>query len=535
MMRIVEGNLIDIANREFYPCRITIEKDRIVSIERNANSYTHYILPGFIDAHVHVESSMLLPTEFSKMVIPQGTVAVVNDPHEIANVLGLPGVEFMLANSKKAKLKFFFGIPSCVPATAFDGTGGEISVKEIERLAKTGEFVALSEMMNVPGVLQNDVDILEKLKIAQRYNLKIDGHAPGLTGDALSSYIAHHIETDHECVTLAEAEEKISKGMKVIIREGSAAKNYEALKSLIGTHTDDILFCMDDAHPDELCQGHINTIVRKALSDGFGIFDVLQIACINPIKFYGLNVGMLREGDLADFIVVEDIETMRVVSTYINGEKISVGEYSNVPDTSFVINSFHHEPIALSAIATSFVGEVPCIKVIPNEIITEKINYSFGDIATTFESDIDADVLKIVYVNRYMNGIPQVGLIKGIGLKNGAFASSVSHDSHNLIAVGCSDEAIVAALNAVITHKGGLAVKHEQGVSILPLPVAGIMSDRSGQEVANDYLKLNQALQEMGCTLEAPFMTLSFMALLVIPSIRIGERGIFEYEKFDFV
>lgn len=537
-MKRIEGNLIDIENREFYPCEIAIADGKIVSIDRNSNSYDHYISPGFIDAHVHVESSMLMPTEFSKRVIPNGTVGVVADPHEIANVLGIEGVRLMVTNGEKAPLKFHWGIPSSVPATPFDKTSGVLTVKDTEELAKTGQFSLLSEVMNIPGVLDNDPEILDKIAIAKKYHLRIDGHSPDLRGDKLSTYIAHGIETDHESSTLEEAEEKISKGMNILIREGSAAKNYEALKSLIATNTENVMFCTDDSHADDLLeQGHINKIVKMAFRDGFGIFDVLQIACINPVKFYHLDVGTLHIGDKADFIILDDLASLNIVGTYINGQEVYLrGIEREYPDVKIpLLNVFHHDQIIVSEIETSVSGEVTCIQVIPDSILTEKKVVSFGKEPVRFQSDVEADLLKIIYLNRYFNSKPQVGFIFGIGLKRGAFASSISHDSHNVVAIGCTDEDLVAAINVIIQEKGGLAVQQGNKGLSLPLPVGGIMSDKTGQEVADQYSKLNLELHQMGCPLNSPFMTLSFMSLIVIPRLKIGEKGIFDVDRFEFI
>lgn len=536
-MKTIEGNLVDIINREIYPSTIKISGGRIVSIERNSNSYDRYIMPGFVDAHVHVESSMLLPVEFSNIVTQFGTVAVVNDPHEIANVLGVEGVKKMMENSEGAALKFYYGIPSCVPATSFDRIAKRIDAKDVEEMAATGRFVALSEMMNIPGVLNNDPEVVAKLSIAKKYNLRIDGHAPALRGDSLSLYIGHGIETDHECVALDEAEEKIMKGMKIIIREGSAAKNYDALKSLIGTHTDDVMFCTDDAHPHDLLQfGHINYMVKKALSDGFSIFDVLQVACLNPVYFYHLDVGTLNIGDKADFIITDDIEKMNIISTFIDGE--DVFKKRSLPDLKEkwnLFNFFHHEKLNVSDIETTISNQVACIKITPDELVTEKMIYSLDNEKDKFESDLSADVLKIVYLNRYLNGKPQVGFISGFGIKQGAFASCISHDSHNIIAIGCTDEDLVTSINAVIEQKGGLSVKNKGKLLTLPLPIGGIVSDLSCEEVAGRYLKLNDEIRTMGSPLKSPFMTLSFMSLIVIPYFKIGEKGMFDYSKFDFV
>ena len=537
-MEIVEGNLIDIENREFYPCAISISKGKIINIERNNNSYDQYISPGFIDAHVHVESSMLMPAEFSKLVISNGTVGVIADPHEIANVLGVEGVELMISNGEKAPLKFFWGIPSCVPATSFDKPGAVLSVDDTDKLAKSGKFTMLSEVMNVPGVINNDPDVIGKIEIAKKYQLKIDGHAQELVGDALSSYIAHGIETDHESSTIEEAEEKISKGMYIMIREGSAAKNYDALKSLIATHTDNVMFCTDDSHADDLLNGgHINKIVRKALADGFGIFDILQIACLNPVRFYNLNIGTLHVGDDADFIILDDIESLNISGTYIRG-KVVYSKNSSKDDSVCdipLLNKFHHDEICLSDLYTDVFGDVACIQVKPDSLLTDRKILHFDKEIENFQSDLDKDILKIVYLNRYFNSKPQIGFISGIGLNRGAFASSISHDSHNIIAVGCTDKDLVLAINELIKERGGLIVNEEGKLHSLPLPIGGIISDKSGREVANRYMELNKILSKMGTLLKSPFMTLSFMALIVIPVLKIGEKGIFDFEKFDFV
>lgn len=537
-MKTIEGNLIDIDNREFYPCAITITDGRIVSIERNSNSYDCYISPGFIDAHVHVESSMLMPSEFSRVVLSNGTVGVVSDPHEIANVLGVEGIKMMIQNGNQVSLKFFWGIPSCVPATSFDKPGHVITVDDTEKLAKSGQFTMLSEMMNVPGVLNNDPEVMQKIAIAKAYHLRIDGHAPELRGDTLSAYIARGIETDHESTTLEEAEEKIQKGMQILIREGSAAKNYDALKSLIATRTENVMFCTDDSHADDLIEkGHINKIVKRALADGFGLFDIFQIACVNPVKFYHLDVGTLHVGDKADFIVLSDLESLSIQATFIDGEQVYVegGKTTNSGIAIPRVNAFHHDRIESLSIQTDIEGDTPCIKIIPDNLVTDKKLFHVDHFIEGFQSNSTYDILKIVYVNRYFNTPPRVGFIHGVGLKAGAFASSISHDSHNIIAIGCTDKEITAAINHVIDHKGGLSVVHGEISLILPLPVGGIMSDEAAEQVSTRYLELNRMLRGMGTSLESPFMTLSFMSLMVIPSLKIGEGGLFDVEKLKFI
>lgn len=526
-MKVVKGNIVDIHNRKIFPGEILIKQGKIVSIHPNGESYNHYIAPGFIDAHVHIESSMLTPSEFSKLVIQKGTVAVVSDPHEIANVLGKRGVDFMVSDSKNARMKIFFTIPSCVPATPFDCSGGRISSDEVDDFFTTGNFVGLSEVMNAPGVLHRGTEIIRKIESARQRGLVVDGHAPGLSGASLENYIQAGISTDHECTESEEALEKLEAGMKILIREGSAARNYENLKSLIASHPNDVMFCTDDSHPDELLSmGHIDKMVKRAVADGFDLFDILNIACINPIRHYGLPVGMLREGDSADFVIFEDLQHFAVKSVYIDGEE----KWDNRPLNHFNCNKIH--PQDLSRIVHD---ELICIQVSDGEIVTKKKVFPISSIPFNFESDISRDILKIVYLNRYIEKSPQVAYIHGIGLQRGAFATSISHDSHNIIAVGCHDAEIASAINCLIEEKGGLAVVDSSVQEVMPLPIAGIMSDRDGFYVATMWKKLIAHLSDMGCKLSSPFMTLSFMALIVIPELKIGEKGLFEYSKFRFI
>lgn len=538
-MQQIEGNIVDIHRREIYPGVITIDKGIIISIERNSKNYDIYVCPGFIDAHVHIESSMLIPEEFSNLVIRRGTVAIVSDPHEIANIMGVEGVNYMITNSSKSKIKTFFTIPSCVPATPFDVAGSIISSSDIEEMAKTGKFIGLSEVMNVPGVISHERETMAKIEIARRYKLKIDGHAPGVSGSDLKEYISAGITTDHECTTLEEAKEKIASGMKILIREGSAAKNYEFLKPLIATNPEDVMFCTDDSHPgDLLFEGEIDKIVRKAIADKFDLFDVLKIASYNPVKHYEIPVGTLKTGDPADFIIIRNLTSFETLAVYIGGiEKYNSNKIEEKTETNIVSypNCFHRNPICVSDIQKSVTEKIICIKVVPGEIITKRIDFDIPTPLLNFESDIEKDILKIVYLNRYQNKQPQVAFISGFGLKDGAFATSISHDSHNIIAVGCSDEDIVAAINAIIREKGGLIVKNRKGTINLPLPIAGIMTDKSGEFVASMWKELTEELKNMGCILDSPFMTLSFMSLIVIPELKIGEQGLFDFNEFKFL
>ncbi len=539
MMQHIEGNIIDIHRREIYPGIISIDSGKIISINRNSQKYAHYISPGFIDAHVHIESSMLIPEEFSKLAIRRGTVAIVNDPHEIANVMGTEGIEYMIENSKQSCIKSFFTIPSCVPATPYDSSGSVLLSSDIEQLALNHKFVGLSEMMNVPGVVQDDTEVLAKIEIARRHHLTIDGHAPGLSGSFLKKYIDAGISTDHECTSLEEAIEKINSGMKILIREGSAAKNYEALKWLIADYPEKVMFCTDDSHPNDLLSyGEIDKLVRKALGDGFDLFDVLKIASFNPISHYKINVGCLREGDPADFIIVRNLNTFDVLSVYIDGiEKYNYSGNNEKPHPApiKIINHFNRDPISLTDLTKPIKKKIVSIKVIPGELVTRRIDFELESPIRNFESDVKRDILKIVYLNRYQNTPPQIAFISGFELKEGAFATTISHDSHNIIAVGCSDKDILEAINAVILEKGGLAVKNNKGIIKLPLPIAGIMSASDGETVASLWETLTEELKQMGCKLDSPFMTLSFMSLIVIPELKIGEQGLFDYEHFKFI
>jgi len=534
----VEGKIVDIHQREIFEGSVEVENGVIVDIKRHATSMKGYIIPGFIDSHMHIESSMLTPQHFGQLVIQQGTVAVVTDPHEIANVMGVEGIEFMRENSKKSPIKTFFSIPSCVPATPFDVSGSSISPGETEEMAASGHFVALSEVMNVPGVLARDEDMMAKLDAAKRHHLPIDGHAPALRGEELASYAGCGISVDHECVTLEEAEEKIGVGMKILIREGSAAQNYEALKPLIKIDPDNVMFCTDDSHPDDIMAlGHINKIVKRAVADGFDLFDVLKIASVNPLIHYKQDVGLLRVGDKADFIIVDNLKTFDTEKVYIDGMKQYDADWKDVadkiPSEQIMLNNFVHDKVELSALKKAVFGTEKIISLIQNELLTVAYDYTPEEPMDNLESDKN-DVVKIVYINRYQNGAPQVAFCKGFNLKHGAFGSSVAHDSHNIIAVGCSDRELQAVVNAIIEHKGGLAVCDIDKTDVLPLPIGGIMSDLSGESVASSYKYLCNRVQEMGCRLHAPFMTLSFLSLVVIPEIKIGEKGLFSYPDFNW-
>ena len=533
---IVQGNIVDIQNRRIFKGEVAVFNGKIASIKETNHSVENYILPGFIDAHIHIESSMLVPSEFAKIAVVHGTVATVSDPHEIANVLGVKGVDFMIENGKKVPLKFNFGAPSCVPATSFESAGAIIDSDDIKLMMETPDIKYLAEMMNYPGVLFDDAEVLKKIDHAKNNNKPIDGHAPGLRGDDVVKYIAAGISTDHECFTYDEALEKLQKGMKVIIREGSAAKNFEALIDLLPEHFENMMFCSDDKHPDDLLLGHINQLCERAIIKGMNVFDVLQVACINPVKHYKLDVGLMQIGDDADFIVVKDLQKFKVLQTYINGELVAENGKSFVDSVDFeVLNNFDTDFKKVSDFEfTSAAKKIRVIEALDGELVTNEIVTDSFIENGNIVSDVSKDVLKMTVVNRYRNAVPSIAFIKNFGIKEGAIASSVGHDSHNIIAVGVSDEKICKAVNLIIKNKGGVCAVTSSEEKIVPLPVAGIMSDKTAVEIGKAYAELDATAKQMGSKLRAPFMSLSFMALLVIPSLKLSDKGLFNGDAFQF-
>ncbi|WP_181308702.1 adenine deaminase [Rufibacter sp. XAAS-G3-1] len=534
----MSGNIIDILHQEIYQGTLEIMDGQIARIIRESVAETHYLLPGFIDAHVHVESSMLVPSEFARLAVPHGTVATVSDPHEIGNVLGLPGVEYMLENGKKVPFKFFFGAPSCVPATPFETAGAEITPEDIEELFLRPEVKYLAEMMNWPGVLSGDDLVMQKITLAQKFDKQVDGHAPGLRGEAAKAYAAAGMTTDHECFTAEEARDKLAAGMKILIREGSAAKNFEALIELLAEHPDKIMFCSDDKHPDNLVESHINELVKRALAKGHELFHVLQAACVNPVQHYKLEVGLLQEKDPADFIVIDNLEDFNVLRTYIDGKLVAENSQSKIEFTpSEIINNFHAQPKTVEQFAFPAQDAVKIRVIEPynGQLVTGMLLLDPKIENGNIVSDLAQDVLKMTVVNRYQNTQPAIAFIKNFGLQRGAIASSVGHDSHNIIAVGVDDESLCRAVNLLIAAKGGISAVAEGREEILPLPVAGIMSGEDGYWVAEQYAKLDRTAKELGSTLTSPFMTLSFMALLVIPALKLSDKGLFDGQHFAFV
>jgi adenine deaminase len=533
---LIQGQIVDIENKRIYSGELSVENGKISAIIEKQHTVNSFILPGFIDAHIHIESSMLVPSEFAKIAVLHGTVGTISDPHEIANVLGVAGVHFMIENGKKVPLKFHFGAPSCVPATFFETAGAIIDSEQIMELMALPDIYYLSEMMNYPGVLFNDEEVLKKIAWAKHFKKPIDGHAPGLRGEPINKYISAGISTDHECFTYDEAAEKLSLGMKVLIREGSAAKNFEALIDLLPDHFENMMFCSDDKHPDDLIVGHINLLCARAVAKGFDVFKVLQMACINPVYHYKMDVGLLKENDPADFIVVEDLTNFKVLQTYINGEVVAENGQSFVKHVDFEKpNNFNTSKKEITDFEISGSAEIiRVIEALEGQLITNEIHCKPKINNDKIVSDIENDILKMAVINRYENAVPAIAFIKNFGLKKGAIASSVAHDCHNIVVVGTSDEEICNAVNIIIENKGGICAVNGSHKKSLALPVAGIMSTKDAWETGKLYQEIDAMAKELGSSLKAPFMTLSFMALLVIPDLKLSDKGLFSGNSFSF-
>ena len=502
-----------------------------------------YILPGFIDSHVHIESSMLVPSAFAKLAVVHGTTGTISDPHEIANVCGLEGVQYMIDNGKTVPFKFHFGAPSCVPATDFETAGAVLNVNDVTQLLASDDIYYLSEMMNFPGVLHDDEIVAAKIAAAKMAGKPVDGHAPGLMGADAEKYFNAGISTDHECFTEEEARTKLELGMKILIREGSAAKNFDALINLLEAYPQQMMFCSDDKHPDSLAEGHINLLCKRAVAKGISLFNVLQAACVNPVTHYKMNNGLLKVGDAADFILVKDLTTFEVLETYIDGELVAKNGCSFItsPDVKY-LNKFKISEIDKKAIMYpgTHGEEVPMIVALDGQLITKKRMVVPSIVDGCIQIETEKDQLKIVVINRYAEHAAAVGLIKNFGLKKGAIASSVAHDSHNIIAVGTTDDDITNAINLIIAEKGGISAvnicQDKPQSKVLALPIAGLMSDLDGYEVATAYADIDRFVKkELESTLQSPFMTLSFMALLVIPEIKMSDKGIFDGINFELI
>lgn len=536
----IHAFLIDIQKRNIKPTTLVWDKSGIVSLtECDASLCKTYLLPGFVDAHVHIESSLMVPSEFAKVAVKHGTVATVSDPHEIANVLGIEGIDYMINNAATVPFHFFFGAPSCVPASIFETNGANINALDIKNLIARNDIWYLAEVMNYPGVIHKDADLIDKINHTHTQQKPVDGHAPGVRGSDLAMYASAGITTDHECFTLDEALDKIANGMKVQIREGSAACNFEALHSLITSHPNQTMLCSDDKHPDSLQDGHINLLVKRALAKGHDLFDVLQTAILNTIIHYQLPIGMLRLGDPADFIEIDNIEKFNVLRTVIKGEAVFENNQSKIQtEKAPIINCFHHYKISENELKMPWNGEqvIDVIAAIDGQLITLKEKHKPLVVNGFFESDIDNDILKIVVVNRYHKAKPAIGFIRNFGLKSGAIASTVAHDSHNLIAIGTNDAQLCQIINQVMESGGGLAALNGNESHLLALPVAGLMSNEPAELITEQYIKLDHFVkQELRSSLRAPFMSLSFMALLVIPHLKLSDLGLFDGDKFELV
>ncbi len=537
----VSGNIVDIVGRRVFPGVLEISDGRVAQVVEQDCEYGVHIVPGFVDSHVHVESSMLTPSEFGRVAVVHGTVAVVSDPHEIGNVLGVSGVKYMIEDGSMSPLKFYFGAPSCVPATFFETSGAVIGAREVDELLQMDEIKYLGEVMNFPGVIGDDPEVIEKIEIARGYSKLVDGHAPMLGGEELRKYAGFGISTDHECTTEAEALEKIGAGMMIQIREGSAARNFDDLISIIDEHHESCMFCSDDKHPDDLLAGHIRDLVKRAVNYGVDVMKVLQVASLNPVLHYGLDVGMLRAGDPADFLVIDNLDDFNVLKTYIDGNLVADGKRTLVPRrSSKIVNNFKAREKRVEEFALPYTGKtgierMNVIEAIENQIITEKTTTTPTVVDGYVVSDTERDILKIAVLNRYEDKRPAIGFVKNFNLREGAIASSVAHDSHNIIAVGATDEEICRAVNLVIRESGGISAVSRETEAVLPLPIAGIMSNEDYATVAEKYTRIDRIAKELGSTLHAPFMTLSFMALLVIPKLKLSDKGLFDVEKFEFV
>jgi adenine deaminase len=538
-MKKYEGNIVNIFDNSIFFGVISVFEGRIFNIVRTKEEIPDapYFLPGFVDAHVHIESSMLVPSQFGKIAVVHGTVGTVSDPHEIANVLGTKGVEFMIENGEKIPFKFCFGAPSCVPATEFETAGAIVSVDDIEYLMANPKIGYLAEMMNFPGVIYENEEVLAKLAIAKKYHKPIDGHAPGLRGEQSQKYFSYGITTDHECFSYDEAKEKLEMGVKVLIREGSAAKNFNDLISLANEYSAQMMFCSDDKHPDDLVEGHINLLVKRAVESGVNVFKALRMASLNPVRHYDLNIGLLREGEPADFIEVNNLQDFKVLATYIDGNLVASKGVTLIEDVKAVkVNNFSAKAIKIEDLNLEIPNDskyIKTIKVIDGQLITDSFLFDLAQRDADFLTT--NDILKLVVYNRYKEDQPKLAFINGFGIKNGAIASSVAHDSHNIIAVGTSDEDIEQAINLIVREKGGISVVADEKMGVLPLPIAGLMSDKDGYEVAKDYTQIDEfAKSQLNCTLKSPFMSLSFMALLVIPSLKLSDKGLFDGNTFEF-
>lgn len=522
--------------RRIFPGTLIVEEGRIVRVEEATKVPSSFILPGFVDAHVHIESSMLVPSEFARLAVVHGTTATVSDPHEIANVMGMEGVRYMIRNGRKVPFKFYFGAPSCVPATPFESSGAVITPGDIRELLQLDDIKYLSEMMNYPGVIHRDEEVMQKIGYAAQFGKVVDGHVPGLTGEDLLAYCSAGITTDHECFTMEEALEKIHAGMKILIREGSAAKNFDELIGLLRTHPTMIMFCSDDKHPNDLIDGHINLLVKRALAAGYDLFDTLRAVTLNPRQHYSLDNGLLQVGDDADFCVVDNLSDLHVEKTFIRGIKVAErGRALLEPVREEPLNRFEVTGVDQQQLRVRASGDhIRVIQAFDGQLITRALKATPRVVGGFAEADTERDILKLVCMNRYKVSDPAMAFISGFGFTGGAIASTVAHDSHNIVAVGTNDADLTRAIRLIIASKGGISLAHGDKTMVLPLPVAGIMTNADGYATAAIYEEMEAEALKLGSQLASPFMTLSFMALLVIPELKLSDKGLFNGNTFQF-
>ncbi len=537
-MNTIAANIVDVVKKRVFFGQVHLSAgkiDKVVEVgEERARA--PYLIPGFVDAHVHIESSMLIPDEFARAAIAHGTLASVSDPHEIVNVLGMEGFRFMVDRAKLTPFTILFGAPSCVPATAFETAGAEFTLNDMRVLLHSGQAGYVSEMMNFPGVLNDDPDVKAKLSLAEEFGVPVDGHAPGLKGDRAAKYVHAGISTDHECTSLQEAEDKIAAGMHILIREGSAARDFNVLHPLLKTHPHSVMLCSDDKHPDDLQVGHVKDEVVRAINLGYALMDVLRAATFNPVKHYGLSLGLLQAGDSFDALLVDNLKSFAVETAWIQGQVVAKhGKCLLDSQPVTPINRFVASEVTPQQLQIPHPGS-PCrvIQVKEGSLYTRKVIRHVPETNGWIAADASQDIAFLVVLNRYSESEPAVALVTGFGIQDGAIASSVAHDSHNIVAVGSSAEHLATVINEVIKTEGGLAAVNSAGVTSLPLPIAGLMSDQPCEIVGPQYKQMNEQARNLGSPLHAPFMTLSFMALLVIPELKLSDRGLFDGTSFQF-
>ncbi|MEM4524889.1 MAG: adenine deaminase [Methanothermobacter sp.] len=537
MIILLKGNILNVFTGDIYPAEIIIENGMIKIVRKIKGDFDGILLPGFIDAHTHIESSLMTPSSFAEATIPHGTTAVISDPHEIANVMGLEGIDFMIEDSKRVPLKFFFTAPSCVPSTEFETAGARIGINEIEALLERDEIVALGEMMDFPSVISEDPQVIEKIKAAKRACKPIDGHAPLLSGDDLCRYVEKGISTDHESVYAEEAREKIELGMKIMVREGSSAKNLQELAKVGGD-----FLVSDDMEPGDLIEGHMDAILRKAVEYGIDEVEAVRMVTINPADHYSLDFGAIAPGKSADIVLVDNLKNFTVKKVFINGELVAKdgeklfkvkGKERTPPQGKIRIKGLESSRLGIRASGNR--ARVRVIKVFEGQIITSESIHELPIRDGIVQPLPEDDILKVSVIDRYGHGNIGNGFVEGFGIQEGALASTVAHDSHNLIVVGTSTDYMMRAVEILRRSGGGLVAVALDESMHLRLPVAGLMSHERVNILACKARQLNDFVADMGSSLSNPFMTMSFLSLLVIPQLRLSDRGLFNVEERRFV